>query len=769
MQVNNHTHFYRSRKKMSSGGIEKEWQQIKEEITCSICGNLFTDPKTIPCLHTFCKQCIERSIESNKKRASIVCCPLCRAPLPRDDMSFVPTNFTINRLVEIFGKRKVDGKSLALEEIKCSSCERGLPAITWCTECENSLCEQCNDAHQTMKAFKSHQTVVVEEFVKNPRLVLSTPEKPEACKSHSKKALDLYCKTCSSLICRDCTLKDHPRETHDFDFIDDVVDKEREKIKQATAPLKQLLERVRNEIKRIEESETEIDIESEANRRKIRGVYGEVYKLLKQKEEEALEKVNTIKISLKKTLAMQKEKVKFMESQLVSCTEFSDDVISTNRRRQLLTYKNSIIDRVEDLTKQVEHASIDPECRADDMIVRCGNPVEFISNSLCDVSGVPHLPHCSVRGPLERSDPVKVTVTLKDIYGFSVVQQSKDLEIHCNKEGEILQNVRIEEESKGVYHIWYNPKRKEDHLLSVYWRGLLVNNKEVKVPVNIRDYANIKQEVKVINKYGPNNKQLKTPYLMAKGPNGLIVNNNSTCQLVIFDEQLQYSHVIGGRGNGNGKFQSITGIAVDNKGHLYVADSQLPCIQKFTMSGQFVSQFGSEGTADGQFNNPCGLVFSQSELLFVCDFNNQRIQVFRNEQFSYTFGQYGKEPGYFNCPRDLTLNSNEDQLFITDFDNHRVQVFTPNGQFLRIFGKFTDIPFKLQNPAGIYYTPDDHLLISSSGNHYVLVFEEDGRFVSAIKGTYQGKKRFSYPCGVIMMNNGQIVIVSNGSHKLVVF
>ena len=192
---------------MVSGGVEKKWQQIEEEITCSICGDLFTDPKTIPCLHTFCKQCIEKSIESNKKMASIVCCPLCRAPLPRDDMSSVPTNFTINRLVEIFGKRKEGGKSLALKEIKCSSCERSLPAITWCTECENSLCEQCNDAHQMMKAFKSHQTIAVEEFVKNPKLVLSTPEKPEACKSHSKQALDLYCKTCSSLICQDCTLK----------------------------------------------------------------------------------------------------------------------------------------------------------------------------------------------------------------------------------------------------------------------------------------------------------------------------------------------------------------------------------------------------------------------------------------------------------------------------------------------------------------------------------------------------------------------------------
>ena len=78
-----------------ASGIEKEWRQIEEEITCSICGNLFTDPKTIPCLHTFCKRCIERSIESNKKMAVIVCCPLCRAPLQQDEIASTPTNFTI--------------------------------------------------------------------------------------------------------------------------------------------------------------------------------------------------------------------------------------------------------------------------------------------------------------------------------------------------------------------------------------------------------------------------------------------------------------------------------------------------------------------------------------------------------------------------------------------------------------------------------------------------------------------------------------------------
>jgi len=177
-------------------------------------------------------------------------------------------------------------------------------------------------------------------------------------------------------------LKDHPCETHDFDFIDKVVDEEREKIKQSTAPLKQLLERVRNGIKGIEDSEKEIDIESEANARKIRGAYGEVYKLLKQQEEEALQKVNTIKTSLKKTLAIQKENAVLMESQLVSCEEFSNDAISTNGIQHLLRYKNSIINRVEDLRKQVVHAKIEPECGADDMIVRCGKAAEFISGSL---------------------------------------------------------------------------------------------------------------------------------------------------------------------------------------------------------------------------------------------------------------------------------------------------------------------------------------------------------------------------------------------------
>ena len=500
-----------------------------------------------------------------------------------------------------------------------------------------------------------------------------------------------------------------------------------------------------------------------------------MYELLKQQEEETVGKVNTIKTSFKKTLTVQKESAKFVERQLVSCHEFCHKIVAVNRTRQLLTYNKWIENRVDEVTKQVEHTSLDPECKPSDMIVICHHPVEFVNNSVCDVSCLPHLPDCSCSkyGQIVKPDQVKVTVTLKDIFASPIVNQSKDLEIRCNKERGFLQNTHIEEQSRGQYHIWYNPKRKEDHSLSVYWGGLEVNHEEIKVSTNIRDYNKLKQEVKIIAKYGPTNKKLTSPYLLAKGPNNeLIVRDNSTSQLAVFDKHFQYSHVIGGAGSGNGKFQAITGVAVDKKGYLYVADCMLHCIQKFKLNGEFISQFGSKGTANSQFQSPYGLVLSQSELLFVCDRKNHRIGVFQyGQRFQYCFGQHGTQPGTFNEPLDLTLNNSEDQLFITDAANNRIQVFTTKGQFLKVFGNFTDVPFKLQWPVGIHYTPDGHLLISSYETNCVLVFEEDGKFTSAIEGTYQGKKRFSYPYGVVMMDDGQIVIADYcfGGDRLVVF
>ena len=156
--------------------------------------------------------------------------------------------------------------------------------------------------------------------------------------------------------------------------------------------------------------------------------------------------------------------------------------------------------------------------------------------------------------------------------------------------------------------------------------------------MNNRDYINInKQEVKVIKYEFP----LKFPYSLAKGPKNLLIcSHDSSSQLVLFDDQLQYLCCIEKRGKDDGEFQNITGIAVDSNENLYVADSELNCIQKFKLDGLFVYKFGRYGSNNNEFISPHGLLVCHSKI-FACDRYNHRIQVFVHEEWNYTIGQYG--------------------------------------------------------------------------------------------------------------------------------
>ena len=58
-------------------------------------------------------------------------------------------------------------------------------------------------------------------------------------------------------------------------------------------------------------------------------------------------------------------------------------------------------------------------------------------------------------------------------------------------------------------------------------------------------------------------------------------------------------------GSLNGQFNSPYGIAVDpTGGHVYVSDSGNGRIQKFDSYGHFTTKLGTIGTADGQFKLP---------------------------------------------------------------------------------------------------------------------------------------------------------------------
>ena len=53
-----------------------ERQHLKSLLECSICLETFEEPRTLPCLHSFCKKCLENFVDG--KRDSELNCPVCR-------------------------------------------------------------------------------------------------------------------------------------------------------------------------------------------------------------------------------------------------------------------------------------------------------------------------------------------------------------------------------------------------------------------------------------------------------------------------------------------------------------------------------------------------------------------------------------------------------------------------------------------------------------------------------------------------------------------
>ncbi|XP_077053435.1 tripartite motif-containing protein 59 [Siphateles boraxobius] len=81
---------------------------LEEDLTCSVCYGLFTDPRVLPCSHTFCKSCLE-SVMHVSVDVSVwrplrlpLKCPSCRsvAELPTNGLDALPTNVCLSAIVE---------------------------------------------------------------------------------------------------------------------------------------------------------------------------------------------------------------------------------------------------------------------------------------------------------------------------------------------------------------------------------------------------------------------------------------------------------------------------------------------------------------------------------------------------------------------------------------------------------------------------------------------------------------------------------------------
>ncbi|XP_034024185.1 tripartite motif-containing protein 59 [Thalassophryne amazonica] len=81
---------------------------LEEDLTCSVCYSLFSDPRVLPCSHTFCKKCLENLLQVSTnyltwRQLGPLKCPQCRSVV-EGSIDALPTNVTLRAIIEKYQK-----------------------------------------------------------------------------------------------------------------------------------------------------------------------------------------------------------------------------------------------------------------------------------------------------------------------------------------------------------------------------------------------------------------------------------------------------------------------------------------------------------------------------------------------------------------------------------------------------------------------------------------------------------------------------------------
>ncbi|KAF4096272.1 E3 ubiquitin-protein ligase TRIM39-like [Onychostoma macrolepis] len=206
---------------------------LNEELQCSICLDVFTDPVTTPCGHSFCKTCLNEHWTDTQT----FFCPSCNETFSkRPDLK---VNTTLTNVVQYF-KKLNPGRP----EVFCDICdERKQKAVKSCLTCQSSYCETHLEPHHRVQRLKKHKLINAVENLED-----------YICQKH-QRPLDLFCRDDQTSVCLSCTEGDH--RTHNTVPIEE---ESQEKKKQLVQTQTQTQQMIQNIMKKIQEIQHSVDI-----------------------------------------------------------------------------------------------------------------------------------------------------------------------------------------------------------------------------------------------------------------------------------------------------------------------------------------------------------------------------------------------------------------------------------------------------------------------------------------------------------------------------
>ena len=728
--------------------VKKGVEDLEKEITCAICHEHYTEPKVLPCCHYYCKKCIHHLALRTGIDKPFPCPECCKdTTLPEANVDNLPTAFFLNRMKEVHSKLElVHGKV----EAKCESCLED-KAEAFCQQCTKFICAECVKQHKRMKKlFPGHEVSTLEELKGGgaEEILIQEPSH-EACKVH-KQPMSVYCYDCNTLICRDCTIKDHC--DHNYEFVLVAVPKTKEELTQQLGPLMESQESLFHAIKQIQTTIAEVPENqggSVANTIKIS--CKELHTIIDDHHEALLIEAATRVQQKVKHLSGQEKSLSTAYAVVQGVIEYTKQCLEHSADDEVMRMRvemQSRIDR-EIQEQQKEGGNPAPVEEADMRVeVSCAEDLKQLCHSKVKLSQIALV--CTITGEGVQYAEVNKTSEFRVVTNGKPTILPVIVECHLKSLASTSTSkciVDLIEDSE--YRIQYTPTVRGRHEVIVTVNGQEVAGSPFPVFVSIHP-TQLGKPVQVIS-------GMESPWHLALNPAGnIIVRDSQTITMLDkTGKKLMKSEY---------DFHCPLGVAVDSTdGCVYVTDNppNISKIIKLSPDLKLKQVFES----NSKFNYR-GLSVVGDEVMVCC--LEASVMVYTKElEYVRKIGSHGDGPGQYNRIFGLCSDKHSN-VYVCYFNKFRVQVFSNGGEFLHSLDGDRDGVKKLINPHDVCVS-GQYVYVTNHSGHSVSVFTTDGDYVTTFGQHHSCHGDLNYPCGVCVDKDGFVYVCDNSNNRIQIF
>lgn len=221
---------------------------------------------------------------------------------------------------------------------------------------------------------------------------------------------------------------------------------------------------------------------------------------------------------------------------------------------------------------------------------------------------------------------------------------------------------------------------------------------------------------------------------------------------------------------GEAAMRSARGLVASSKWGLFVSDAGGDKILSFGLTGEHKTNIGAtEGffaskKKEGRVKAPAGLAINEKGTLYLADAGNKRVDAFGPDgSFLFSFGPV---VGPYELVNPVSVAWDEAGfLYVLDTGLKKVLKCEPSGGYVKSWGEEGEQVGQFDDPVALVYDGRAYVYVLDRGHKRVSVFDREGRWVTNFFSGGQGERNLAEPESLAVL--GSELLIADPSRQRV--